>query len=70
MMKLVLTKTDVEKILSSMDAEEIEEKLEASYIYWEVRCEASNPFQLSKKEKEVKPAETYTNGERKDRPKR
>lgn len=51
-MKIELTKANVEKILSTMSTEQIEQKLETNCSYWVVSCEAMHPITLQQKEKE------------------
>ena len=47
-MRIELSKTDVEKILSTLEIEEIEAKLDTNYNIWNISCVASHPFILDK----------------------
>ena len=49
-MELKLSKEDVEKILSTLDIEDIENRLDANYSHWDILNDNCDPFILTKKE--------------------
>jgi hypothetical protein len=49
MMEMRLTEEEIMKLISVMSTEEIEEKLDANYSYWDVEKVSVDTFSLKKK---------------------